>query len=47
MNATTKPVVGVDTAKNVFQLYSVDTETGEVINKQLAQPVARAVSRVW
>jgi transposase len=35
MNATTKPVVGVDTAKNVFQLYSVDIETGEVISKQL------------
>lgn len=35
MNATTKPVVGVDTAKSVFQLYSVDRETGEVINKQL------------
>ncbi len=26
---------GVDTAKNVFQLYSVDPETGEVINKQV------------
>lgn len=35
MNATTKPVVGVDTAKSVFQLYAVDMETGEVINKQL------------
>jgi transposase len=35
MNATTKPVVGVDTAKNVFQLYTVDTVTGEVISKQL------------
>jgi transposase len=35
MNATTKPVVGVDTAKHVFQLYSVDRETGEVISKQL------------
>lgn len=35
MNATTKPVVGVDTAKQVFQLYSVDMETGEVISKQL------------
>jgi transposase len=35
MNATTKPVVGVDTAKNVFQLYAVDLETGEVISKQL------------
>lgn len=35
MNATTKTVVGVDTAKSVFQLYTVDMETGEVINKQL------------
>jgi transposase len=35
MNATTKPVVGVDTAKNVFQLYTVDMESGEVICKQL------------
>jgi transposase len=35
MNATTKPVVGVDTAKSVFQLYAIDMETGEVINKQL------------
>lgn len=35
MNATTKPVVGVDTAKSVFQLYAVDMETGEVISKQL------------
>lgn len=35
MNATRKPVVGVDTAKSVFQLYAVDMETGEVVNKQL------------
>jgi transposase len=28
-------VVGVDTAKNVFQLYAMDTTTGEVISKQL------------
>jgi transposase len=35
MNATTKTVVGVDTAKQVFQLYSVDMESGEVISKQL------------
>jgi len=35
MNATTKPVVGVDTAKSVFQLYTVDMETGEVFCKQL------------
>lgn len=35
MNATTKPVVGVDTAKNVFQLYTVDRETGEVTCRQL------------
>ncbi|HEX8887504.1 MAG TPA: IS110 family transposase [Noviherbaspirillum sp.] len=35
MNATLKSVVGVDTAKNVFQLYTVDAETGEVISKSL------------
>jgi transposase len=35
MNATRKTVVGVDTAKNVFQVYSVEQETSEVINKQL------------
>lgn len=35
MNTTSKMVVGVDTAKNVFQLYAVDTMTGEVISKQL------------
>ena len=28
-------MVGVDTAKSVFQLYTVDMETGEVISKQL------------
>ena len=35
MNAIRKTVVGVDTAKNVFQVYAVEQETGEVINKQL------------
>lgn len=35
MNTTSKMVVGVDTAKNVFQLYAVDASTGEVISKQL------------
>ena len=35
MNATRKTVVGVDTAKNVFQVYAVDQETGEVINQQI------------
>ena len=35
MNATPKSVVGVDTAKNVFQVYTVDQETGEVINQQI------------
>jgi transposase len=35
MNATTKTVVGVDTAKQVFQLHWVDTETGEMFSKQL------------
>jgi transposase len=35
MNATTKTVVGVDTAKQVFQLHWVDAGTGEVFSKQL------------
>ncbi|MEO8407425.1 MAG: IS110 family transposase, partial [Oxalobacteraceae bacterium] len=32
---TTKTVIGIDTAKQVFQLHWVDMETGEVISKQL------------
>ena len=32
MNATRKSVVGVDIAKSVFQVYTVEQETGEVIN---------------
>ena len=32
MNATRKTVIGVDIAKNVFQVYTVDRNTGEVIN---------------
>jgi transposase len=35
MNAPTKTVVGVDTAKLVFQLHWVDLETGEVFSKQI------------
>lgn len=35
MNTTTKTMVGVDTAKDVFQLHWVDVETGEVCSKQL------------
>ncbi len=35
MNATTKAVFGVDVAKLVFQIHTVDQETGEVISKQL------------
>ena len=35
MNATTRAVVGVDVAKLVFQIHTVDQETGEVISKQL------------
>ena len=31
----TKTVVGVDTAKRVFQLHWVDTETGEIVSKQI------------
>lgn len=38
MNATPKTVVGVDTAKSVFQVYTIEAETGEVINK----PIKRA-----
>ena len=35
MNATTKAVFGVDVAKLVFQIHTVDQETGEVTSKQL------------
>jgi transposase len=35
MNATTKTIVGVDVAKQVFQVHLVDQETGEVIRKQI------------
>lgn len=35
MNATRKNVVGVDTAKSVFQVYTMEQGTGEVISKQL------------
>lgn len=43
MNATPKTVVGVDTAKNVFQIYTVDCDTGELISKQ----VKRAQFLAW
>lgn len=33
MNATRKAVVGVNMAKSVFQIYTVEQETGEVINE--------------
>lgn len=35
MNATRKSVIGVDIAKNVFQVYTVDRNTGEVINQRI------------
>jgi hypothetical protein len=35
MNVTRKTVVGVDTAKSVSQVYTMEQETGEVISKQL------------
>jgi transposase len=46
MNATLKTVVRVDTAKSVFQVYTVEQATGEVINKpikraQFLQPYVR------
>ena len=34
---TNRTVVGVDTAKRVFQLYWVDTETGEVVDLKLTR----------
>ena len=43
MNTGSKLVVGVDVAKNVFQVYTVERETGEVINK----PVKRAQFLQW
>jgi transposase len=35
MNYTT---VGVDVAKNVFQLHWVDADTGEIVSKQIKRP---------
>jgi len=43
MNATRQAVVGVDTAKSGFQVYTVEQETGEVINK----PIKRAQFLQW
>lgn len=38
MNANTNlTVVGIDIAKNVFQLHWIDQSTGEVIRKQLTR----------
>ena len=34
---TNRPIVGVDTAKRVFQLYWVDVETGEEMNVRLSR----------
>jgi len=39
MNHSTPIVYGVDLAKNVFQLQWVDSETGEVMNKQIKRAV--------
>lgn len=30
--------VGVDIAKNVFQVHYVDQETGEIVNRQIKRP---------
>jgi transposase len=35
MNSTNKQVVGVDIAKNVFQVYTVEKETAEIISIQI------------
>lgn len=35
MNATTKAVFGVDVAKLVFQVHSIDQQSGEIISKQI------------
>lgn len=40
MKATNKQIVGVDIAKNVFQVYTVDPETGEVFNKPINSVVS-------
>ena len=34
---TSRTVVGVDTAKRVFQLYWIDMETGEIMNMKLSR----------
>lgn len=43
MKTAGKQVVGVDVAKNVFQVYTVDQATGEVFNK----PIKRAKFLEW
>lgn len=43
MKTAGKQVIGVDIAKNVFQVYTVDQATGEVFNK----PVKRAQFLQW
>ena len=37
MKTTDRTVVGVDTAKRVFQLHWVDVETGEVVDLRLTR----------
>jgi transposase len=38
MKTEGKQVVGVDIAKSVFQVYTIDKETGEVFNKPIKRP---------
>lgn len=41
-----RTTVGVDIAKNVFQLHWVDADTGEIVNKQLNAPCSSNILRI-
>ena len=38
---------GVDIAKSVFQVHSVDSETGEIMSKQIKLPPAKPEVYCW
>jgi hypothetical protein len=43
-------IIGIDIAKSVFQIYSCDTQTGEITNvqvKRIALPIAVNVLLAW
>ena len=42
---TNRTIIGVDTAKRAFQLYSVDMETGEIVELKLSS--SPSASAAW